>query len=1444
LRGMRVLCAVDGECVFGCSRRRERTVAATVGARILSAGEALETAARYERLGADARSLREAVRDKKHEMLVAFGDIGRMGGLSGLRMRGGAQVRRLVGELRRKLEQLEAEKELYKARIVEAEQRRESAESKLRHIEDVRARGASAASASASGASASVASAKAANASGVTAPLEVRMCTETETLKAQLLGTQSELHAKHNELRALEARVRDLEHGGAIAGSAGGTTSVDAASMPADRRLDEQNRELVQLRRTIIELEGREKKRKQEAAARVQAPSSLLTQPKSEGRESGAVGSEADAAVSNVESNEPPPPAIMSHADLSRLIQSVKFYYTRAAPPAESFITTYESNFQSIKGAVSKMLLRSRAAPSSKWRVSWSMIAKPIKNLKVSDSKGDSNKGKEETAEKEAGPVAASFTVTEICEAQHDRSSECRLCRFYRHIALALFRSGSRIFFRLLVAGAKIEGRSRLKQELDASPLNKEVGLLSVALNEMDDNANIPALKATLEAPKVGLYRVSEVPDKYKYTSNATTYSFTLIASELQHASYFWPISYFTNYFRPVLNVSAPAAPFEDALQCMTNYKRSSKLGDASIYSKAFNRNIDWEAFNRNIEHLSPEKKAEKLAECESLFRRIELVEYAFWLSSLAWKSSSRNFGYIRARAVTSQAVMRKKDGEGSDAYAMVARTLLQNPLEKNNMLTTMCDEIRSSSNDQKMIEAAFSAFARSESDSVLSFVLDYWEWSQDDKEFSAFLYDIHSVVTTKGVVHTIQNAVAADEDDDIVCLVPVVCTMVRLSLHPESRQAMQDALVRRTAPPQPLAAFGVNRICPFRDGYDESVASRGDSLDKLVKDARTLAAPCKEEDRHLMARLMQQILEPPTWCDVHAWLRRMMHSAQHISTMAAILYADVHNLRTEAVCTSHCCCIYNACNAYARIATTIACEMIDDVTSLLHCTQCSNCAQLLQDNENGEREWRKNCKCTDLVTIQKMGSLKLSVEASTNACALERTFHIVSRRLSALSVLLRAIVDRQEHVATPLGIAGKAALCAISISFSPAGAASRAYSATLRDYGKEFTDTAPKKTETKKETQPAPANTPTGQAAPPPPPPPPPAKSPQGMNLFRDQHTFAFVDTLENANDTTPDKDTSMLLKSYVDDLKRLLPADTAENTTPADLDSTVHNLITHRGNSVTDSATRKAVDVLLRLTTTDSDLNERTPPEPRTLLRGAVAALTTKSKSISLVRAVWVFGTLKKCPQIAIETGNVIEALFAQASVLQSGPKIFNAAELFMLIPEEKGVMRIMYDLHENLRSVHEIDPALSGVTSETWIVAETKIASFVAGIATLPLKDVSDILDTLRTTWATYAQEETDEKNKALNAYFSTKTKGETDVLKSLTDTRRLFGKCANADNKDDICIKIRQLYAEIDNACRYAQCDAHLLEVAHKLKDLFQAASAGQAASAFGRSSHFV
>ena len=138
---MRVLCAVDGECVFGCSRRRERTVAATVGARILSAGEALETAARYERLGADARSLREAVRDKKHEMLVAFGDIGRMGGLSGLRMRGGAQVRRLLGELRQELRQLQAEKELYIARIVEAEQRRESAESKLRQIEDVRARG-------------------------------------------------------------------------------------------------------------------------------------------------------------------------------------------------------------------------------------------------------------------------------------------------------------------------------------------------------------------------------------------------------------------------------------------------------------------------------------------------------------------------------------------------------------------------------------------------------------------------------------------------------------------------------------------------------------------------------------------------------------------------------------------------------------------------------------------------------------------------------------------------------------------------------------------------------------------------------------------------------------------------------------------------------------------------------------------------------------------------------------------------------------------------------------------------------------------------------------------------------------------------------------------------------------------------------------------------------
>jgi hypothetical protein len=272
------------------------------------------------------------------------------------------------------------------------------------------------------------------------------------------------------------------------------------------------------------------------------------------------------------------------------------------------------------------------------------------------------------------------------------------------------------------------------------------------------------------------------------------------------------------------------------------------------------------------------------------------------------------------------------------------------------------------------------------------------------------------------------------------------------------------------------------------------------------------------------------------------------------------------------------------------------------------------------------------------------------------------------------------------------------------------------------------------------------------------------------------------------------------------------------------------------HQGGSAIDTATRDAVHVLLRLTTTDTQLD--TEPSISVLLQGAGVTLGAPDPQVSLSRAVWFLGTLQKCAQVDVGDAKVKLQDFVQVSTLQAGSKMLNAAELFLRIPKRANVERLVNEVHQNLRYASEVDAMLLNVKPDTWQQTEDKINSLLGSVSALRLLDLFSELDKMRAKWAHFAQESTDDKQRALTAYFSTKAKSEADEESSLGNVRRLFVGCANEENMDEICTKMRELDKELDKTCKQEECGPDLLDVSRKLKDLLRAPVA------FGRAARFV
>ena len=1392
---MRVLCAVDGECVFGCSRRRAGTVAATPAARILGASEALETAARYERLGADARLLREAVRGNKHEMLVAFGNMMRLAGpySLGTRRGGGAQVR----QLREQLRQLQAEKELYLQQIHYTEEQRALLQSKLNELE----KSARASAASASGASAVSVSASGASARAIGAP----STPNASVASAGAIGAASAPNASASVAIA--------------AGAAQTASAIASAAVTQIPEMEEMTKELIRVRQLVTNLEKTEKS--------LQATIAELR--KNSGDSQSTTGTQQPAVEQKKTKRQD---------ELRHLARSLAYYYSRVAPPLDRFDDTTRKHFPAAGFALSSWLC-SFASEGSSWRVKWNDIKKAF-NLKIGMKSSNMP-----AANAAAAGTTSAFTVTETNTAsQHDKHDACRLCRLYRYIALTLFRTGSQMFFRLFIAGVQITDKNgkKITEALVQDLQEKNQNDLNQALTELE-NANIVSFVKRISNDK---FAYTKTQADYKYTGAEPTYDFRVLASELEYASLFWNLGCFKAYFRESESKRA-SDKFDDALESMTGYARRERLENAVVERKAFTRHT-----------IEPSDNP--------LFSKIKLVEYAFWLASLAWKLGSQAFKFSRVRTVATQAVLIQSE-EGAEAYGSVAQMLLGNEKECSFMLSSLCQITSECSDDVKArVTSALSALDNSEEhSSILIFVIDYWEWSQDDASFAQFLRDIHSAVTATGIVHADATSplVSTDNDnEDLACLVPVVCAMVRILLKPRGRQDIRTALTQRQE--SQAQAFG-GTGCLFELNAIKSMATQPDtgrqaSLKSFLgkTEFQLIGPKCTMDVRRNMVQAIIAATSTPEWCDVRSWLTNMQDSAQCASTIAVMLYADVNNLTSTAVCTSHCCCVYNACESYASLATATACVMIDDITSLLHCTQCTSCADALAANAGNERQWSQSSTCEALLKIRSQGALTLSQEAQNKACASERTFHIVSRKLSSLAVLLRTIIDTELTTATTsttsthttesaLSIACKAALVVINIAISPLNKplVGRSFSVILQDYKSELTHPPQSSVVA---TPGAPLLPPAFGAGPPPPPPgpgkgvllPPAGKKPivseTKLELFRDELKYAFVDTLESAEDNT---NTVTLLQSYIKSI--------GSPTAPL-----LATLPTHTTKGV---ATNTTVPALLALTTTGSvpsnvPSTSRAPPTPERLLADFVASLSSQSPQFSLVRAVWLLGNIKDCLQVKTDMtvhkkGFVQASQFVQPTEANHRDFCFNVADLFLRIPREHQVQDRLGRLLDMLHGVSDIDRQLANSDlNRTMVMSEVR--ALILGISNLEqtahtvevkerLSTLTTKLNELHSQWADFLQDVTSETSDALRAYFSTKEDARGGD--SLESARRHFQQCAGESN-NKLCIKLRELNQEIDATCTKENCAEDIKEASRKLKALLRADSG------FGRLSGFV
>ena len=1425
---MRVLCAVEGECVFGCSRRRAGVVAATPNARVLDARSALETAARYEDLGADARALREAVARRKHEMIVSFGAI--LGPASALARGGVGNARRCTLELRKaqtENKRLESELDVaikmiaarpHEPRVVHAGSERSASASSKASV--------STSKTSMSGASASASSASSMSASSgagaISASSTSASASAISTSGArENAGGSSAIMSTSGAASEVSSGIITAMSGAAAAGSAD-TSQLEKQRLAAE--LTHTKEEAVRLRGEVSTLKAQLNAKSGGGVSKSSAEA--------------AAEQQTDTKTSTAATTKTP---AISKSELRERIKALVHYYDRAVPPIHPFKQIYRTALlhNASRFLMSIRLLKSRSAYTS-WSVTWQNFA-VVLNVQVGGRRpGNATNASIQTA---SIPTVA---VSDV-DTKHENVGACRLCRLYRYIALTLFQAGSLPFYRLRVAGFKVSGPDGVDftTEIDKSTMS---AVNTMMLNFLENKSvlqcaeDIRPTKAD-DNPKLSL------PSIAQFEYEAFTASPETVSSE----------------FMPFLALAMFRTP---------NYDEHDDSHKSFLTAHLLMAGCAPRALTPTTVTLKAFTAAEDTAKTDIQIR-IATTESAFWLASLAWKRDKNALRLFRGRIIYLQQDLRdesEKVNQKGGSYAVICEKLLNDEHECKiiqQALLAVCSE-------DAIITHALTILHSIETDpSVLDVVREYWEYSEDDTALACFLSDIHAATKYDTKMTTNHALIATNvvfDDRDLMCYVPVICATVRLMRKITgdiTKELRAKLLIKRTdvaklviertihkwkrtlACNQP--AFGApstqqdNRLCGI---FDITVMRQLLEADVTTTiDVKGDLKPLDIQSRKSAATLLKQTMRTPEWCDIPLWLLTMRESEKAISTIATALYVDVDICSPhfrKHVCSSYSCCISSACSSYASLSTETSCTMIDDVITVLHCTQCVQCLNAMHDITADRREWLKTATCNELRSA--LSHLPLQ-RALADKCDAERAFCTVSHRLSSLATLLRKIInERATKDESCFSIACKVALCAINTAFSQRDKplASRSYSAVLRDYG---------------QTPPAPAPSGAGfgmqtTALPPPmrfgvPPPPPPKDMPplpnkkknvDGLGLFAD----AFLQT--------PSTQDSTLLKSYL----TLIGSENTKKLFAATASPAVE------GSA---GMMQYAVPILLHLAATDTYFDRKSEEFDAMGILQKFRE-TDRNGNISLVRAAWLFGCEQRTYQIKTD---------GKAEIKTKGPELrlpdlqnhaqfaFNAAELFLhLTQSAQKDLEDMCVLHATVSDgkideLLEIDSykALATLYDLTRFLSQLKSGAYnenTKGKLDALLQNVTQ--NTAR--WERYIdalQIDKENSSSVFRAYLTDRPNPAASVdevpnpaasvdeevpnpAASVDEVRRIF-RCNDPDNKSKVCSNLIELVEEIERTCAHYGCaqeDDDLTTMLSKLRAL----TADATPHAFGRS----